>query len=312
MIMKRVFVFILAIIILCLNGCAANLTNTESNNGNISNAGNTSTTYREQEHQSPTKDYILNPNINANDWMSIDLPEVGLNNLTIGTVVEGHVTKYDIALPVYIFCDYARYGNGNYCDAYLAVVTESRILFKDLADDNDSGSYGSTLYLRDVDGDKVDEIIIQQTVEMSGGAGAYVSRIYKVIEDEIREIFNSSSEDYYDTGFTSVLKDGFKLEIKNQVTEYKTTLDISAKKEYVGMYFDETGKVINDEMISCDSFFEFAPEDVDGDGVFEIACLQYVSLYGHADYIGNAKSVLKFNLQKQEFEIIQAEFKASI
>lgn len=40
----------------------------------------------------------------------------------------------------------------------------------------------------------------------------------------------------------------------------------------------------------------------------EIVCSQYVSLYGHADGIGYAKSVLKFDTSQQKFIVINAKF----
>ena len=99
-------------------------------------------------------------------------------------------------------------------------------------------------------------------------------------------------------------------EIKNKFTGYSTILDLSGYKVYHGVYFDETGKPLNknEENVLFDSFREFTPADVDGDGTFELVCLQYASLYCHADYIGDAKSVLKYNSDTKEFEVIKAEF----
>ncbi len=75
-----------------------------------------------------------------------------------------------------------------------------------------------------------------------------------------------------------------------------------------GKLISITGSVIKQGDILSDSFSEFEPQDIDGDGVFEIVCLQYVSLLGHSDCIGNAKSILKFNSDTQKFAVITAEF----
>ncbi|MCL2503620.1 MAG: hypothetical protein FWE94_03300 [Coriobacteriia bacterium] len=250
-----------------------------------------------------------------NNWFQADLPKVGLKDIAIGETAEGRFSTVNSTSPrfVHLLCDYAEDGeNSTYHDSFLAVETDSKILFKDLSSDNDSGSYGDTLYARDVNGDGIDEIIVQQTVGMTGGAGQHLSRIFKVADDEIQEIFNSLTANLddagYDTGFSSILQDGFKLEVQNRFTGYSKTLDLSSKEQYIGVYFDETGKAIGDGMIRCDSFMEFTPEDVNSDGVFEIVCSQYASLYSHADYIGDAKSVLRFNPKVQRFEVIKAEF----
>lgn len=57
-----------------------------------------------------------------------------------------------------------------------------------------------------------------------------------------------------------------------------------------------------------DSFYEFVPQDVDGDGVYEIKGQQYTSLVGDADGIGIANTVLKYNQEKATFEVVDASF----
>jgi len=307
--MKSIKICLAVFLLLILSAC-----NMETNNSQTSDGTkNDSDSVGVRDHQSLTSNAILNPNLSANNWMTIDLPEIGLKNLTFGRIAEGYVTKKDMPLPVYIFCDYARYDNRVYHYSYLAVATDSKILFKDLADGYDSGSYEDILYVLDVDGDGIDEIVVQQNVGMSGGAGQYLSRIFKVVNDEIREIFNSTMLDpsgdgwsVFDTGFTSEFLNGYKLKISNTITGYSTIIDIS--KKYIDDFFDENGKGKRNISISCDSFMEFKPEDVDGDGVFEIACLQYVSLDGHSDGVGYVKSILKSNPQTQKFEVIQTAF----
>ena len=294
--MRKVIVLLLTLsVLLVCSGCVAQ-TDNNSSSANI-----------EKPHQKLTATELPY----ESDWLKTDLSKVGLKNLSIGETAEGRFTTHASTSPryVYLLNDYERYGeNSIYHDSYLAIETDSKILFKDLSSDNYSGSYGDTLYVHDVDGDGIDEVIVQQTVGMTGGAGQYLSRIFKVVDDEIQETFNSSTTDLYDTGFISILKDDFKLEVRNRFTGYAKTLDFSAKEQYIGVYFDEDGKVIGDGIIWCDSFREFTPEDVDGDGIFEMVYLQYVSLYGHTDYIGDAKSVLKFNPNTQKFEVIKAEF----
>lgn len=165
------------------------------------------------------------------------------------------------------------------------------------------------LHLCDVDGDGLDEIVVHQQIDAFGGAGQYLSRILKVDGEEICEIFNSgtsSSDGMFDTGFESEFLNGYKLKITNRHVNYSITIAISDR--YADDFFDENGKGKRDISILCDSFMEFTPKDIDGDGVFEIECLQYVSLDGHADGIGYAKSALKLNTETQKFEVIQAEF----
>lgn len=299
--------YFLAAALTFLSGCAVNITGGESDGNNTSNPRDNLSVNKGVEHQSLSKDYILISELNTDSWMSIDLPEVGLKNLILGNSEKGSVIKSDSKTPVYIFCDYARYDNGVYHDCYLAVVTESKILLKDLSD-YDCGSYEDSLYLCDTDGDGIDEIIVQQTVAMSGGTGGYLSRIFTLVGDKIQEVFSSTAIDgnLFDTGFTSEFLNGYRLKITNKITGYYTNIDISNR--YIGEFFDENGKGKSNNVISCDSFMEFVPKDIDGDGVCEIVCKQYASLESHADYIGYTESVLKINSKAQKFEVVKAEF----
>lgn len=203
---------------------------------------------------------------------------------------------------VYIFNEYV-HKEDIYHYSYLAVETNEKVLFMPL-----DGCFSEMLYLADIDGDKQDEIIIQQTTGMSGGNGQYRSQIFKIHYNEIYKIFCSSVEEKYDTGFQSSLVDGFGIEISNRFIDYSVTLDFSKEQKYLGKYFDESGKAIGNAFIFCDSFQEFYPIDIDNDLVYEIMCSQYVSLEGHSDYIGDAKCVLKYDIATRAFNVIKTDF----
>lgn len=288
--MKKTLLLIVFCLLLFITGCV----NSIDDNSSCINIGNSNQiidiTYVPYERE----------------WLQNNLSKIGSENLYIGITKEWNITTNDLKPRfVYLLCDSGNYGENNIChDSYLVVETDSKILFKDIA----ISSYGDSLYVCDVDGDEIDEIILQQTVGMTGGAGQHSSYVFKVVNDEIQEVFNSSTADLYDTGFTSCLKNDFKLEVQNKFTGYVEILDFGKKSQYIGVYFNEIGKVICNATIWCDSFREFIPTDIDNDGIFEITCLQYVSLYSHADYIGDAKSVLKFNCDTQKFEVLESEF----
>lgn len=209
--------------------------------------------------------------------------------------------------PLYFIYDEAAIDREIYnLYSYIAIEKDSEILLFAV-----EGSYGGAVYTRDIDGDKCDEIILQQTVDMFGGVGQFRSTVFNISDDELEIIFTSPSNELFDTGFEGTAQDGFKLLISNRFTEYEKVISFADRKtHYIGVYYDETGKVIKDCRILCDSFCEFYPEDVDGDGVFELVCLQYVSLNGHTDHIGDAYSVLKFSNDTNQFEVVSCEFLA--
>lgn len=310
--MKRYIRIIALIFVLVLTVSACGTQTKTSQNDADTRVSNT-----ENMRQSLSKEVILTSDSNINNWMRVDLSEAGLSNLTIGCVENGYITKDNRMeqkkMPIYILCDYT-ISNDMYHIPYLVVVLSDKVLIKDLTDqDANNGSYSDTLYIADVDGDGIDEIIVQQTVGMSGGAGSYLSRVFKVEEEKIREIFTSvlqesSDADWtvWNTGFTSEFLNDYKLRISNEAVNYRTTIDISNR--YAAEFFDQDGKGKSRMGILCDSFREFAPKDVDNDGIYELICLQYVSLADHSDYIGDAKTILKYNVKSQTFEVAQAEF----
>ena len=48
--------------------------------------------------------------------------------------------------------------------------------------------------------------------------------------------------------------------------------------------------------------------DVDGDGTYEIMTAQYTSLWGRADGVGTAYTILKWNANSKTLDIIKAGF----
>jgi len=194
--------------------------------------------------------------------MTIDVLGVGLKSVVVRRKAEEHVTSFNQSpLYAYILSDY-RYNQPATHDFYLAVETGSKVLFYDF----ESSSLDDILCFCDVDGDGLDEIIVQQTIDELGGAGQFSSHIFKVIDNKIQEIFYSSTANQFDTGFTSMFLNGRKLKITNSITGYHKIIDIS--KRYTSDFFDKNGKPVSKETIWCDSFHEFTPRDVDGDGVF--------------------------------------------
>lgn len=185
------------------------------------------------------------------------------------------------------------------CQLLLTINTETAVLEKELAD-NASPRPSGSLLLADVDGDGTQEILVHHDTEGSGGYGAWQTWVLKVEGEEIRILFENFNE--FDTGFESRFLEGYQLEITNRITGY--TL-VFAVKEGHKAYIDNAGEIPEDSIIA-DSFYVFEPKDTDNDGISEILCKQYTSIFGHSDYTGTACSVLKFNKDTQAFDVVDA------
>lgn len=252
-------------------------------------------------------------------WLSDDLEKVGLNRTKESARAKGFITEQsksgkDIRIAI-ILGDYERYGKGLYHDLFLAVQADTKVIYKDLTHNTITGAYSEKLYLNDIDGDGVEEIIIHQCIGMSGGAGQYLARVFKVENDEIKEVFcsltsNGNRHIRWKTGFVGEEQQDFKLKISNSFTGYETLIDLSQDKEsYIRLgKYDEEGNIIKHTDISTDTFLSFIPKDIDNDGICEIYCEQYTSHLGHAQHIGYAISILKYNAYIQDFEVIDTWF----
>ena len=162
---------------------------------------------------------------------------------------------------------------------------------------------GEELYFADLTGDGVQEIILHHNTGGCGGYGTYVSWVMTVTEEDINIVFEE--DNLFDTGFVGGAVDGYHLKVQHSLTNYELIFD--AKQEHE-IYFDDTGKTDCDNEMVFDSFYEFEPLDKDGNGVFELHCKQYTSLYGHVDYVGSACSVWKWDEETQKFTIAEAWF----
>lgn len=244
----------------------------------------------------------------SESMMRVSLPEFGLDNVFICDASAKGVRLDDgVFGQAYLLCDDSK----SLGDNYLLLVIGDKMIAKDLSEYEGQFKLGGSVALCDIDGDWDCEIILQETVGLTGGAGSYLSRIFDFRDNEIVEIF--SSDGFFeangrDLGFSiTLLKDQY-FRIDNSITGYSGTFRRETDNtDYFKYWYDENGEPY-DKDIMVDSFYEFKPVDLDGDGVYEIACRQFVSLIGHADGIGAAKTVLAFDPETSAFEIIDADF----
>lgn len=242
----------------------------------------------------------------SEQWINLKIKEQGLDGYQIAQSVKGRFDdSSSVESRAHLLKQKVDTDKIEVYNSYLAVESKSKVLFKKLPD-----CMGNGIEIADIDGNGKDEIIVQNTIGASGGVGQFASYIFEV-NDNIDEIFYSANTSPFDTGFEVVFDDNSPIVIKNVFTGYEKALDNSKEKD-LNIFFDEEGKVIKTEDISCDSFYRFYPKDVDDDGVYEIVAVQYVSLYGHSDGIGFAESVLRYNTATKQFDVVDTRFTNAI
>ena len=86
---------------------------------------------------------------------------------------------------------------------------------------------------------------------------------------------------------------GFKLKLTNKKTGYITTIDLhQGSMDYVGLgFYNKNGELLKDPMVLIDGFGVLKPEDVNGDGIYELHGIQSISVGFHANRVANAESV---------------------
>lgn len=259
-----------------------------------------------KEHQPLTSTEAV---FDSTKSMRISVPEVGLESVLVSQL-EDNVNLTDNGFgTVYLLADNRYEINSTVADYYLVISINGKIVARDLSVWEDQASFGATFYCVDLDGDKDEEIILQECIGLSGGAGQYLSRVFDFRNDEIIEVFSSKVKDeMFNTGFSvSVLKNR-GLEIKNRYTDYCKKIILSDRTDgYYNAWYENNGEPKNLELM-LDTFYKFEPYDIDNDGVYEIKVCQYTSLYGHTDFIGTAVSFLKYNEEENSFEICEAFF----
>lgn len=259
-----------------------------------------------KEHQPLTStEAIFDPKIS----LRINIPEVGLKSVLVRQL-EDNVNLTDNGFgTVYLLADNRYDINSTVADYYLVISINGKIVARDLSAWEDQASLWATFRCVDLDGDKDEEIILQECIGLSGGAGQYLSRVFDLRNDEIIEVFSSKVKDeMFNTGFSVSILKNRSLEIKNRYTDYcKKIILTDRTDDYYGVWYENNGEPKNLELL-LDTFYKFEPYDIDNDGVYEIKVCQYTSLYGHTDFIGTAVSFLKYNKEENSFKICEAFF----
>ena len=256
------------------------------------------------EHQDLKKNEISF----SEDALYFDLKEAGLENVYIRDMSpSGALIGDDLYARVYLIGDDRYRGDMSISDHYLMLITEDKIILEDLKTGEYNARLGGTVEVKDFDGDGYKEILVQEVADMFGGYGQHISRVYKYDNGQIKTIFSAFTdyEHRFDTGFSCTVLEDYNLKIQNEYTGYEEIFNYrDARKTWYG----EKDCTHFDTELYVDSFYSFEPMDVDEDGVYEIIGYQYTSLNGHTDYMGSAKTVLKYDEEKSEFVVVDAEF----
>ncbi len=167
------------------------------------------------------------------------------------------------------------------------------------------------IYFANVDGEYGDEIIVRSQTLTNG---IYDNAVLKITSSGIKSLFEKKEALDIMSTYRSDLKANFNVEIVNQATGLKKTVNVLNinDENYADSYWDENGKLMETDTVDRvwfeTSYFSFQPADVDDDGFSEIICLQYATLGNPDSVIGIANTTLKFDAEAKKFKIFETNF----
>lgn len=170
----------------------------------------------------------------------------------------------------------------------------------------ENSGYAPTLFLGDVTGDRVDDILI--SIATGGSGGTYIYYIYSFVNSRASLLFDYAvyNQQYkYDVTY----KDNYKVEVISRRNNERYIIDISLRgSDYLSEIYDTTGKLINPINGWVDPISGLYPVDFDSDKVYELLAYQKIAGRYHADSLGYVLNTLKwknnmFTLDNQEVAI---------
>ena len=181
-------------------------------------------------------------------------------------------------------------------------------------------TYYPLLYVADINGDKEDEVIVNNP-RTAMGIGQYRLHVFSTASSVLMSIYNFPKTAYtysgsdadipYDElnfGFQGYVRDGFQLYIENPSLHYEETVLLEDTMIDSSLW-DENGQplVPEENVIRFNTFYDVEVVDIDNDGVFEIVGKQHVA-YGTKRSIGVMSITLQYKKEVGDFEVVQAVF----
>lgn len=243
---------------------------------------------------SDTSGYKLNEELER--YLYINLPQFQKERQRIYYVEWGKLTKTSENDSVYIFSE-MQDAEDIQTLIYMVVEANGQLMIQELGNSDKMVIQNGNVFLADMDGDAIDEIIVH--FEISGNGGT-ITRVYKVDNDAI-ELFADLNQ--FDTGFQSMYEPGYKLRVFNRFTQSVYFVDIA--NWFSEDAFDEKGLALVKENIEIRPFYSCKAKYSDISGKFELHCMQEVRLGGH---IGNVYTVIQYNEAEKIFEVIKSDF----
>lgn len=156
--------------------------------------------------------------------------------------------------------------------------------------------YNPTLFLGNLTGNDVDDILISIATGGSGGIMYYY--IYSFINNIPRLLFdvNVYNDEYK---YSVIYKDNYKVEVVSEKNNKKYIIDISNRgADYLNEIYDENGRLKSPISGFVNPLSGLYPVDFDSNGVYELLAYQKIAGRYNADSLGYVMNTLKWKNNK--------------
>jgi len=167
----------------------------------------------------------------------------------------------------------------------------------------DNAGYNPTLFLGDLTGNKVDDILV--VIDTGGSGGGIYTYVFSYINGQIRQIFNSNAfdEDYrYNVNY----QDQYKAIVISHKLQEKYILDLTYKgTEYLTEIYNKNGILKSPIEGWVNPLSGLYPIDFNRDGTYDLEAYQKIAGRYNADSLGYVQTRLKWN--GQEFKPVRQD-----
>lgn len=157
---------------------------------------------------------------------------------------------------------------------------------------NNAG-YNPTLFLGDVTGNKVDDILV--VIDSGGSGGMIYAYVFSYINGKMRQIFDSDAFNE-SVKYEVTYENYYRASVISYTPSEKYIVDLTYKgKDYLSEIYNKDGTLKEPIKGWVNPLSGLYPVDFDRDGTYELEAYQRIAGRYNADGLGNVETVLKWD-----------------
>ncbi|WP_245415704.1 VCBS repeat-containing protein [Alteribacter populi] len=225
---------------------------------------------------------------------SVSLREINLNGPSIVTAKQGDIDGDGIIDNVFLTANSTP--DSPFWENITLIVQNGKTNHDQQIPLKNNAGYNPTLFLGDVTGNHVDDILV--IIDTGGSGGTIYAYLFSCINGQVRQIFDSDvfNEDYK---YSVTYLDQYKASVISYKRKEKYILDLTYKgQEYLSDIYDGNGVLVAPIEGWVNPLSGLYPVDFNRDGTYDLKAYQRIAGQYNADSLGFVQTVLKWNGQE--------------